>query len=258
MNKLINTVKAHQTSISICLVIFVVFVIIIFNIEAKSNQTKVPSKGILLLNTDKSNYLPGEIMIVSMISLDENGQTLCQSNLKLEITNPQNVSATAPITKSPTCGDNNITNDPDYFASYTLENIGEYKIKLSDLDTKNVLETKIEVGQNLSFDIKRSGAIRLNTSKSNRYPMIITIKANRDFLGQIKDQIPDGLKIVWQGDAKTDGANLVWEVNMKSGETKVFSYEYSITDASSATYTLGPVTIDKRNMGSVWQIVAAK
>jgi hypothetical protein len=214
------------------------------------------SRGVLALNTDKAQYLPGEKMTVNMTSLDNTGHTLCHSNLKLEITNPQNIVNDVKITESPSCGDDNVTNDPDYLASFSLENVGRYGLKLTNLDSGNSSETEVFVYESLSFDIKRAGAIRINPAQSSRYPMHITLKANQDYKGIIKEQIPAEFKVIWQGDAQLEGSNLIWNVDLKAGEAKTLAYEYTAPQISPELYILGPLTIGNQQINSYWQIAA--
>lgn len=218
------------------------------------------SQGVLVLNTDKSDYLPGEKMMVSMASLDTAGHTLCKSNLKLELTDPQNQTQTLKIISSPTCGNDNVTNDADYLASQTLEKSGQYNLKLTNLDTNKTTETAVQVASSLTFDVKRAGATRINPFKSDRYPMIITVKANQDYHGQITEQIPADFKIIWQGSSQiTQQAGhqtLTWNANLKKGEIKEFKYEYTAPKVSPELYKFGPVTINGQQTGNVWQIAS--
>lgn len=201
-------------------------------------------------------------MAISMASLDNTGHTLCRSNLKLEITDPENKTEALKIINSPTCGDDNVTNDPDYLASQTLEKTGQYKLKLTNLDTGKTTEIEIKVMDSLSIDIKRSGATRINPFKSDRYPMIITVKANMDYRGQIEEQIPANFKIVWQGEAKIEGTNIIWDMDLKAGETKTLSYEYAAPKVSPALYTLGPIHFQQSSNQAIeqssfiWKLVA--
>lgn len=256
--------KIIQTHSKIIIAIFIIFIIllsVILLIPQNHPDSTLPKQdksftSVLALNTDKPSYLPGEKMTVSLASLDETGHTICNSHLKLEITDAQNITTNIDTVQSPTCGDDNVTNDPDYTASHTLATIGQYKLKLSNLDTTQVTETQVNVSANLPFDIQRSGATRINPSKSDRYPMLITVKANQDYIGRIIEKIPAGFKVIWQGPAKVEDTYIIWDVSLKSGETKTFSYEYQAPQVSPELYTLGPINIANQNIKSVWQIAS--
>jgi four helix bundle protein len=219
------------------------------------------SKGVLALNSNKSVYLPGEKAEFYFASLDSGGRTLCNSNLQVEITGPDGKTtslstADKTIANSPTCGDDNVTNDPDYIASQILEEKGQYKLKLTDLDSGKTAEASIQVTESISFDIQRSGATRINPFKSDRYPMVITVKANQDYSGQITEKIPSNFKIAWQGSAKVDGTNIIWDVDLKAGETKSLSYEYQAPQIRPELYNLGPITINNTQFDSFWHIAS--
>lgn len=249
-----NKVLSFIFGILLLLCIIFVLKLVIGNLSSKN----ILAEGTLIMNTDKPNYLPGEKMNISILSFDDSGKNFCTSNLKLEITSPDSSVSIINVVPSPNCNSVGTTNDPDYSASQTLDKTGNYKLKLTNLDTKKVLETKIEVSQNLSFDVKRSGATRLGSSKPNRYPMIITVKTNQDFKGEIKDQIPDGVKVVWQGPAKIDGKNIIWDADLKAGEENTFSYEYEVNPEISGILKFGPININRQNIESVWQVFLTK
>jgi len=252
-------IKSSRLTIAVIGILFILGVYFLFNLISKNSRlNKSFAKGILALNTDKSGYLPGDKMTIGMASLNDSGHTICNSNLGLEITDPENIKSNLEIANSPSCGDDNVTNDPDYTASKILEKTGKYKLVLRNLDTNKIVDTVVSVNENFSFEITRSGATRINPSKSDRYPMIITIKANRDYKGQIKERFPDNFKIVWQGDAKIEGLNLVWDVDIKAGETKTFPYEYQVSKNDPTLYVLGPINIYNQNLESSWKIVTTK
>lgn len=249
-----NKVLSATFGVLLLLCIFFILRLLVNN----SSPNNIFAKGILIINMNKQNYFPYEKMNIGILSLDDDGNNICTSNLKLEITNPDNSVSEISVTPSPTCNSVDVTNDPDYVASHTLEKIGEYKLKLTNLDTKKFVETKIKVSQNLPFDIKRSGASRIKTEGANRYPMIITVKTDQDFQGQIKDQFPEGVKIVWQGPAKVGDGQIIWDVDLKAGEENTFSYEYEAIQTESGIYKFGPINLSGQNIESTWRAVLEK
>ena len=101
----------------------------------------------LAINTNKSIYksvdLAGqqEVAYLQMGVLDDSGHTVCDADLKLEIKEPSGTivefsGALGTIIKSPTCGADNVTDDPDYFSHYTLGGTGTYALKLTNLKNK--------------------------------------------------------------------------------------------------------------------------
>lgn len=242
--------------IGIILFFCAIFILVFYII--KSGSQKSLSNKHLIINTDKSAYNLGELMTVGITSLDKSGQVICDSNLELMITDPNKSITKINIINSPTCGKDNATNDSDYVASRILENAGQYKLKLANLDTKNTFEMDVMVDSNPPFEIKRNGATRINPSISNRYPMIITVTANKDYKGQIKEEFPTDFKILWQGEAKIEGTTLIWNVNLKAGETITLPYEYAANQNNSKVYLLGPISIGNQKINSLWRVMAAK
>jgi hypothetical protein len=231
----------------------------------KRSEEKPNSSAVLAINTDKNQYLLGEKAEIFMASLDEKGDTLCQSQLILEITDPDGKKSYLStneknIINNPTCGHNNVTNDPDYIASWNLEKLGQYKLKLKDSNTGKETETDIEVKESLPLEIKRNGATRINPSASDRYPMIITLKTNKDFRGEVVEEIPGSFELAWYGPAKVeqkeDKKILSWQVELKAGEAKELKYEYTAPKVSPEFYLLGPLSLEGQKTTSVWQIAS--
>lgn len=257
--------KMTKTNIQLILALSVALVVsfLVFSYlnRRESNDLEIATldsikQGSLVMNTDKHHYLTGEVVTINIASLDENGQTNCNSNLFLEVVNAkeQNEVKMIEVINSPTCDDDSVTNDPDYFATYTPSATGSFNIVLTNLDTNQSIETGFEVSKNLKYEVQRTSATRANTSESSRYPMLITIKANQDLSGTISDSIPEGFQFVWQGAAKVENNKITWEVDLKAGETKTFSYEYQAQEASSNSSTFGPVYINNESTSNFWEI----
>lgn len=209
--------------------------------------------GVLVVNTNKSIYKTGDTAYLQMASLSEYGNTLCNSNLELEITSPTGETTTPSIEKSDTCGNNNVTDNPDYFSYYQANNSGVYQIKLKNLDNDFEIIDSFEVKDYLPFDIERIGATRINPFASD-YQMTIKFKTNQDFKGYIVEQKPDGFQII--------NSKFGWDVDMKAGEEKTLSYMYHALEVSPQIFYLGPiklVTIDEQVIfeeSRSWQLAA--
>ncbi|MFQ6084175.1 MAG: hypothetical protein ACE5WD_12585, partial [Candidatus Aminicenantia bacterium] len=97
--------------------------------------------GVLAINTNKSIYISdkqqetSDTAYIQMAALDELGHTICDANLRLEITSPNGDIAYPEIKKSGKCGPNNVVDVPDYFAHYQVGKSGLYQMKLTNLDT---------------------------------------------------------------------------------------------------------------------------
>lgn len=77
--------------------------------------------GVLAINTNKSIFLPNETAYLQMAALRDDGHTICDAKLHLEIQNPNfkiQILSTedGTIQYSGKCGPDNVTDVPDYFA----------------------------------------------------------------------------------------------------------------------------------------------
>lgn len=237
----------------------------VFALILKTNKIKTISfntKGVLNINTNKSNYYPGETVSISISSFDDSGNTICNSNLKLEIIDQEKLSTNLDINRSPTCGNNNITNDPDYTASRILEKVGGYKLILTNIDTKKTVETSIKVSTDSPISIQRSSATRINPTEQNRYPMIITIKANKDFSGKISDTLPESFSFIWFGGGKVTsdnkGSTISWDIKLKKGESIDLKYEYIPSKDSQKIKAIEEIILSinsKVSKENIWTVV---
>jgi hypothetical protein len=208
------------------------------------------SWGVLVINADKSIYLPGDKARLQIGVLNDRGNTICNANLKLEVTGPNGKSATfltskGTITSSPTCAGNNVTDQPDYFADYSVGASGDYKIKLTDLDNGREINDFFVVKNSVPLEVQRSGATRINPNKAN-YKMNFTIKADQDFQGVITEKIPASFQIV-DADGGTVASSgpvreISWPANLKAGDILNLHYEYQAPKISPEIYFLGPLT----------------
>jgi hypothetical protein len=203
--------------------------------------------GVLVINTNKATYLTGDSAYVQMSSLDEKGSTLCDSHLKLEITDPQGHTAAPDIEKSGTCKANNVTDNPDYFTHYQTGAAGTYQMKLTNLDNGFEVKDSFEVKDRLPFEIERIGATRINPFDAT-YTMTIKVKANQAFTGDIKEHVPANFQLIH---SKTD-----WTVHLAAGKEQTFSYTYQAPKVSPEIFSLGPLTVGTYTESRQWQLAS--
>lgn len=230
--------------------------------------------GVLTINTNKAVFTPDGKVYLQMASLDDQGRTLCNSDLKLEITDPQNSLTTLTPQKSPTCGNNNVTDQPDYFAYYQLPatsyQLGTYHLKLTNNSNKYSIEDSFEVKESVPFSVERIGATRINPFKAE-YTMNIKVTANQDFAGKAIEQVPSGFVILNQSAVEGEGSSIngegssliAWNINLKSGQTTTLSYTYQAPKISPEIFLLGPLTMKQFNNETIffsesrqWQIAS--
>ncbi len=209
--------------------------------------------GVLAINTSKSIYSPGEQAYLQMAALGDDGHTVCNANLELEITAPDGKVTALEVQKSGECGPNNVTDTPDYFAYYQTGEVGIYQMKLTNLDTGYEIEDSFEVRDSVLFDIERIGPTRIFPPAT--YEMTLKIKANQDFAGEIIETIPLGFSI----------QNIEYRINNESLNSNYYSlnseeaqeihceatfnkddfiglrYTFDAPDVSPYLYLLGPL-----------------
>ena len=236
---------------SILAVLLVVIGYILYSSQKSPPTPKQdPTKGVLSINIDKSVYQPGEKVYIQMASLDKNGDTLCDSNLKLTV-NSQNLE----VTQSPTCSpDNYVTNNPDYTSFFTPTEAGKYTLTLTNSNSS--VSTSFEVSKDLpKLSISRWGPTRVNPDGKTRYPMVITVTAHQDYQGRFEDRLPPGFTFPWIGPAElTQNKNystLSWDINLSTGQKTELKYEYSVPPSTPKEYTIISPQFESRP----WQLV---
>jgi hypothetical protein len=202
--------------------------------------------GVLAINTNKSIYLPGEQIYLQMVVLNEYGHTICNAKLELTINNQILSTENGQIQYSDSCGYDNVTDTPDYFAYYQINTAGTYQMTLKNLDNGFEINDSFEVKDSVPFEIERIGATRVNPYVAN-YIMTLNIKANQDFNGEIIEKLPGIFEVIEAGGGKVEntdlGKEIAWEVNLKAGDEITRQYEYDAPDLSPRVYLFGPLRL---------------
>jgi len=214
--------------------------------------------GVLAINTNKSIYLPGETAYLQMAALRDDGHTICDANLKLEIAPPNGGLSSVTVQKSGECGPNNVIDVPDYFAYYWVNDVGIYQMKLSNLDNGYEIIDSFEVRESVPFEVERVGPTRIYPLAS--YGMTLKIKANQDFIGEVIEIVPDSFVIIETSNKREEINNgqklIIWQVDWKAGEIYELKYEFDAPDISPYLYLLGPLKISDFQEIRQWQIAS--
>ncbi|KPJ56968.1 hypothetical protein AMJ49_02905 [Parcubacteria bacterium DG_74_2] len=224
--------------------------------------------GVLTINTNKSVYLPNETAYLQMAALKDDGHTICDANLKLEIISSSGNVSYPEIQKSGECGPDNVTQKPDYFAYYQVEETGVYQMKFTNLDTGHEISNSFEVREWVPFDVERIGPTRIWPMAT--YEMVLKIKTNQDFKGEVIEKTPLGFSIEnieYRANGELlnsksyllnslDTQEIIWDVAWKEGESYELKYQFDAPDVSPYLYLLGPLQIDKFQEARQWQIAA--
>ena len=221
--------------------------------------------GVLAINVDKSIYLPGERAYLQMAALTDTGDTICDAALWMSVIDPDEIERNFSteddtIHLSGECHGNNVTDVPDYFAYYDVNNVGTYKMKLINLDTGQEIEDSFEVKDGVLFDVERVGPTRIYPLSS--YQVTINVTAMRDFKGDIVEYVPDSFEIIdtsliinngsstmpvfenivtGLSETEEETKEIIWFVDIQKGETITLNYEFDAPDISPEFYLLGPL-----------------
>ena len=224
----------------------------VYNLEAEFTW------GVLAINANKSIYLPNETAYLQMAALRDDGHTICDANLKLEIIAPNGGLSSVNVQRSEECGPDNVTDKPDYFTYYQTEEKGIYQIKLTNLDSGNEITDSFEVRDSVPFEIERIGSTRIWPKAA--YEMTFKIKANQDFSGEVIEIVPVSFVIIETSDSRQEtrdgGKAIIWDVDWKMGETYELKYTFDAPDVSPYLYLLGPLQIGDFKEIRQWQMAA--
>jgi len=206
--------------------------------------------GVLAINVNKSIYLPGEQAYLQMAALRDDGHTICDANLKLEVISPIGQITRPEVQRSGQCGPDNVTDVPDYFAYYQVDGVGTYQMKLINLDTGYEIEDSFEVRDSVPFDVERIGPTRIYPPAT--YEMRLIIKVNQDFEGVVKEYVPESFKItidnllIYEINRVDEIIKVIsWNVTWKAGEMYELKYQFDAPDISPYLYLLGPLRFEQ-------------
>lgn len=250
-----------------------------------------PGWGVVAFNTNKSVYRPGEEASMQIAVLDEEGKTLCDSEIEITIRNQSTGNEKrfstehtrftpfynffvgflgkeyeiGRIWKSDDTCTKQKTDVPDYTAHYLVNNTGIYDVAVT-VTTKNgtyAVADQFEVKEFVPFEIERNGPTRIYPPED--YDMTFSVKANQDFKGRVTERIPEdfAVKPVDAAFTKTLASKnlkeVTWEVDWKAGETYELTYAFNAPNISPEYYLLGPLTLGPLVIGDFeesrqWQV----
>ncbi|MFH1292425.1 MAG: LamG-like jellyroll fold domain-containing protein [bacterium] len=212
--------------------------------------------GLMAFNSNKAVYQPGEVAYLQMAVLDEQGHTVCDANLNLEIIQPNGVNQPLVVEKSGQCGMDNITDVPDYFAYYPIDILGQYGVVLTDIKNDRSITDSFSVKDQVDFVIERVGPTRIYPPAD--YVMEVKIKPNKDFIGNLIEMVPHGfvikeLIITQAGSEITlqdieiktgvHADKVTAEVDWDVGQEYSLSYKFNAPDISPYLFLLGPLEL---------------
>ncbi len=220
--------------------------------------------GVLAINSDKTEYEVGATTTIMIGAVSQSGNTVCNAELALYIIDPLEYISEVPVYASGECNGNNVTDVPDYSASYIPTIPGTYEMYVERIDENgNVLghtsDTFI-VEEDQVLSIHRDGPTRINPQYT--YPMTITVLTDDAFEGELVEYVPKDF-IITDTDAVItevdDMQELRWTLDIPRNASYTFSYTFDAPDISPYLYTLGPAHIvDEHDAVVVSEFVPSK
>ena len=233
--------------------------------------------GVLAINFNKTIYRPGEKAYIQMAVLDDEGDTLCDAKINLEIIKPNGKkiklsTKKKDIIKNEKCGHNNVMNEPDYYTYFDLSDAGEYQIKMI-AETENgerTIEDKFRVEENSSLEVERIAPTRIYPYAD--YNIKLKIKAHASYQGDFSDFVPEDfiikkqvLKInntdfqntEFEIKKEDDAQKLIWKnLDLKKGDEMEIIYKVDFPNISPEFYLLGEAQTDNFSEIRNWQIAS--
>ncbi len=203
--------------------------------------------GMVSLNTRKSIHKPGETAEFIIVALDKDGRPVCNADISLTVSNPDNEKTTystsdGTITARNECG--------IYDANYSTVVEGNHTIDITALidDLEVYFTCHFLVQQDYEFDIIRTALSKIDPTRQDRFDVTIDIESFTDADSvTIKEFVPagfdvspvDAATVLLEDDMKT----IIWNKDLIGNKTSV-SYSYSVPHIWPYLYALGPTEID--------------
>ncbi len=221
--------------------------------------------GVLTVNSDKSIYKIGDTAQIALGVLNKYGHTVCDAQVVLSITDPGGNTTYPEVAFSDDCEIGNITNKPDYTASFATAAAGTYKIDVIATTPESTQEItdSFEVKDSVDFDVSRTGPTRINPTAE--YQMRLRVVANKDYAGKIIDYVPVDFEI--NAPSGNDNASttveidgnlkkISWDADLKTGQVYNFGYTFKAPEISPYIFLLGPLRIGDFSELRQWQIAS--
>ncbi|MGI0004295.1 MAG: LamG-like jellyroll fold domain-containing protein, partial [Candidatus Nitrosotenuis sp.] len=200
-------------------------------LEVNGNQYVLEDEfawGLVSLNTKKSIYKPGETADFVIVVLDNKGHPVCDSDISMTITDPQNQNTTLTsqngITKNADCG--------LYDSQYDTSLEGNHTVDISATTPNGAtsFSTYFTVKEFFDYDIVRTAQSKIDPIF---YPNSFNVTINiESYVGgdqvTIREHVPSVFDVVTDGNVtQTDNTKTItWQKTLDESKTSV-SYSYS-------------------------------
>ena len=206
--------------------------------------------GLVSVNTDMSTYKPGDVAKLILVVLNSTGNSVCNSNILMTITDPQSKKTTLAtglgITPSNECG--------LYNANYTTTTEGNYSINVSaQTQTGYAFFSTSFLAQNYTqYQITRHADSKIDpVDYANNFKVTLDVQS---FVGNspvvIREYVPANFTVTTDGQINQTGDTKVitWLKTLGPGNNTDVSYNYSVPKIYPKLYALGKAQIGQGNM----------
>ncbi len=206
--------------------------------------------GLVSVNTDMSTYKPGDVAKLILVVLNSTGNSVCNSNILMTITDPQSKKTTLAtglgITPSNECG--------LYDANYTTTTQGNYSVNVSaQTQTGYAFFSTSFLAQNYTqYQITRQADSKIDpVDYPNNFKVTLDVQS---FVGNapvvIREYVPANFTVTTDGQVNQTGDTKVitWLKNLGPGNSTNVSYNYSVPKIYPKLYALGKAQIGQSNM----------
>ena len=206
--------------------------------------------GLVSVNTDMSTYKPGDVAKLILVVLNSTGNSVCNSNILMTITDPQSKKTTLAtglgITPSNECG--------LYNANYTTTTEGNYTVNVSaQIQTGYAFFTTSFLAQNnIQYEIIRHADSKIDpVDYPNNFKVTLDVQSlvsNTPVV--IREYVPANFTVNTDGQVNLVGDTKVitWNRTLGASDNTNVSYNYSVPIIYPKLYALGKAQIDQNNM----------
>ncbi|NHI04058.1 hypothetical protein DYY67_1433 [Candidatus Nitrosotalea sp. TS] len=204
--------------------------------------------GLVSVNTQKSIYRPGETANFIIAVLDNGGQSVCNANIVMRITDPLGISTKLTsgrgITPELQCG--------LYDAQYTTDSAGNYTVNIKAQNPSGVayFDTSFVAQNSYPFDITRTAASKIDPiDNPNSFNVQLDFGSYTNATQvSIQESVPSSFNVTTNGAVQTVGDSkiLTWNKDLIENKTSV-QYTYSVPLQYPQLYALGPAQITYGN-----------
>src|SRR2546425_3818216 len=201
--------------------------------------------GLVSLNTQKSIYKPGEVANLTIVVLDNDGHSVCNATIVMNIHDPSShvrtLTSNNGIMPNSECG--------LYNAQYATKSEGNYTVDITAQNRSGIatFNTSFSAQKSFAFDIVRTAASKIDpVSNPNSFNVRIDIQSFTNATSvTVKEYVPGVFRVVTDADVQTIGDTkvLTWTKNLIENKTFV-EYSYSVPLQFPKLYALGPVEIN--------------